>query len=371
MMNTAEDSDGKTDGTSPLLTISKPLLKEAWKIVSDGKSGDQGVQRIKDIFSAGFPHIDSSDIDVKFPPYGETLLLNALHHSVSMVRQLLDMGADPNIEHPLDELLEIPEDERTPDEVAMIGLLVAKGAKKSMSLEDQVTEVHSELFLNARVDPSQVNAMPEGICKTVFLRQLGQNIDLGSSRQNDLTPEQLMAIEYQKEIEAVRSQHDALPQASKKLIQEAFHLLSITDDNEPNFTSSADTVQRIKQIFSNTTQDVNPNFRSYTQGETLLFATVLNDFLDEGHALELVKFLLDVGADPNLENVVDRDTALDWYEWTYSDPYEMTQEQRKIVALLKKRGARVLPKDNNGNIIGERVVGPKQLKPNKSPQLIP
>mmetsp|Transcript_26496 Transcript_26496/g.37355 ORF Transcript_26496/g.37355 Transcript_26496/m.37355 type:complete len:170 (-) Transcript_26496:30-539(-) len=167
-------------------------------------------------------------------------------------------------------------------------------------------------------------------------------------------------------MEAIRAQHDALPQASKNLIQEAFHLLSITDDNEPNFTSSTNTVQRIKEIFSNATEHVNPNIRSYSHGETLLFATVLNDFLDEGHALELVKFLLDTGADPNIENVVDRDTALDWYEWTYSDPYEMTQEQRQIVTLLKQRGARALPKDNNGNIIGERGAGQNQLNTKKA-----
>jgi len=149
----------------------------------------------------------------------------------------------------------------------------------------------------------------------------------------------------------VKGMHQALPAESQQLMEEAFHILSYSDDDEPNFTSSAEAVKRIKTIITSGHEGVNPNLLCDNCGESLLYATVLHYDLDEGHALELVGFLLDNGADPNIANVMDGDKALDWLVWNYQDDIEMTEEQRSIVKALKERGAKLSPKkdDHNGS----------------------
>ena len=76
--------------------------------------------------------------------------------------------------------------------------------------------------------------------------------------------------------------------------------------------------------------------------------------------VELVKFLLqEKGADPNIENVMDRTTALDWIDDSYGggDLDDMTPSMMEIERLLMEAGAKVLPRDDMGKIIGERGEG--------------
>ena len=76
--------------------------------------------------------------------------------------------------------------------------------------------------------------------------------------------------------------------------------------------------------------------------------------------MELVKFLLqEKGADPNIENAMDRTTALDWIDDSYGggDLDDMTPSMMEIERLLMEAGAKVLPRDDMGKIIGERGEG--------------
>jgi hypothetical protein len=332
-----------------------PSLMEAEKIVMDESSGVQGVERVCAIFAAE----QNLDSNTKFPPYGETLLYNALTHSVAMVKLLLEIGADPSVgnmmdgETPLDALLEMEEDDRSADQQKMIALMTAQGAKKSPSIEEQIIEERDKLVRMMGEDPEEIDALPDGIFKTVYLRELGRKITLLISMTPREREEACEELRNEKAKNEIKEKYEEMPETSKALMEEAFHLLDLNEDFEKNFESSSQAVKRIKEILSSGAEGVSPNLLSPTRGESLLYIVLGVEF-DKGHTLELIKFLLDAGADPNLENVgCIRETALDFIDWTVP-LQEVTEEQNEIVKLLKERGAKLLPKNDDQEIIGER-----------------
>jgi hypothetical protein len=135
------------------------------------------------------------------------------------------------------------------------------------------------------------------------------------------------------------------------------------DEPKPEFVEPAQAVARVKKILFSGAEGISPNLSlSPTDGESLLFLAVTKWFLDEWKVLgeqpmlDLVKILLQAGADPNLENVVDRDTALDHMDFEIEFS-ELTAEQSEIIRLLTKAGAKVLPRNYMGRIVGERGEG--------------
>jgi hypothetical protein len=93
-------------------------------------------------------------------------------------------------------------------------------------------------------------------------------------------------------------------------------------------------------------------------GQTLLFQTIGNYVLGDQYPdsqLELIKFLLEAGADPNEEDCIGC-TAQDHldYEIEYED---LTVHQKEIIRLLNEAGALVRVCDDIGNPVGERGDG--------------
>jgi hypothetical protein len=94
--------------------------------------------------------MDELQMNVDFSPfpYGETLLSNAVDHSLDMVKMLIEKGADVNLENemlsecPIDQLLE--EDEMngglSDEKKAMKELLLSKGAKTAEERLNEVAE---------------------------------------------------------------------------------------------------------------------------------------------------------------------------------------------------------------------------------------
>jgi ankyrin repeat protein len=120
-------------------------------------------------------------------------------------------------------------------------------------------------------------------------------------------------------------------------------------------------VSRIKDVYSSSTRhptlDVNARSK---EGDTLLRLCVSSFHLEEEdpHAqLDLVRFLLDKGADPNLEDALG-ETALDWLLDQSSCYYDfersLTRHQVAMVRLLVDRGARVYRIDGQGRRFGLR-----------------
>jgi hypothetical protein len=73
-------------------------------------------------------------------------------------------------------------------------------------------------------------------------------------------------------------------------------------------------------------------------------------------ALELVKYLLEKEVDPNVENVLDRETALDHLDVNV-ELEDLTTEHAQIIEILKQAGAKILSRNDDGIVIGERGQG--------------
>ena len=100
-------------------------------VFGDNKNVEKDVARAREI-------IDELDLNVNFPilPYGETLLVNSVHHSLAMMKLLIEKGADVNVENEmmsecaLDKILEDEDSgELSEEQKAMKALLLANGAK--------------------------------------------------------------------------------------------------------------------------------------------------------------------------------------------------------------------------------------------------
>ena len=85
----------------------KLLYEQVIRIISDRKTGQLGTSQVKEIFDRKIlPN------NMRSESYGETLLSEAVRHSLAMVKVLVEAGEDPNTgnmmdgETPLEWLLE-------------------------------------------------------------------------------------------------------------------------------------------------------------------------------------------------------------------------------------------------------------------------
>ena len=218
-------------------------LELALEIVQDESSGSAGVTRVQQIFKD--PDAAAA-INTLIPQiYGETLLSNALGHSASMVKALIDAGADPTVENmmdgetPIDALLDISEDERTEDVKEMIRILKGKGAKKSPSVEEELEDLarekqrekQREMMWACGMDPDEVD--PENLTpmQSVFLR-------MATKELVDDSPEEIAyRAGYNEKMSNAKRQNDALPKGARKLMDEAFHILDVDDDEQQKLGS--------------------------------------------------------------------------------------------------------------------------------------
>jgi Ankyrin repeats (many copies) len=137
----------------------------------------------------------------------------------------------------------------------------------------------------------------------------------------------------------------------RQLADEAFALFEVSPEYEFKYSSIEDFVSRIEEIY--TLVDVNAQSG---QGDTLLMKCVSNLHMaeeDPASQLRLVRFLLESGADPNMEDSLG-ETALDWLvdcHFTYNCP--LTAQQRAMIELLVDFGGRVYRMDNQGHRLGK------------------
>ena len=223
-------------------------LELAMEIVKDESSGSAGVTRVQEIFKDSDA---AAAINTLIPQiYGETLLSNALVHSAGMVKALIDAGADPSVENmmdgetPIDALLDISEDERTEDVKEMIRILKRKGAKKSPSieeeLEDLAREKQREMMWACGMDPDEVD--PENLTpmQSVFLR-------MATKELADDSPEEIAyRAGYNEKMSNAKRKYNALPKGARKLMDEAFHILDVDDDEYPYYESPEQALARKK-----------------------------------------------------------------------------------------------------------------------------
>ena len=258
-------------------------MELALEIVQDESSGSAGVTRVQQIFKD--PDAAAA-INTLIPQiYGETLLSNALGHSASMVKALIDAGADPTVENmmdgetPIDALLDISEDERTEDVKEMIRILKGKGAKKSPSVEEELEDLarekqrekQREMMWACGMDPDEVDPKNLTPMQSVFLR-------MATKELADDSPEEIAyRAGYNEKMSNAKRQNDALPKGARKLMDEAFHILDVDDDEYPYYESPEQALARIKAIFGpGSEKGLNVNLLSYKEGEGLLFRAVSN-----------------------------------------------------------------------------------------------
>jgi hypothetical protein len=150
--------------------------------------------------------------------------------------------------------------------------------------------------------------------------------------------------------------HQGLALVQRKLADEAFALFELTHDYEFRYTSVSALVYRIKEIYSSTDPIIDVNIRS-RQGDTLLKMCVSSYHLEEEDPdaqLDLVRFILNCGADPNLEDCIG-ETALDWlldHHFLYNKP--LSPQHEEMILLLAGSGALLHLSDGRGCRWGRR-----------------
>jgi hypothetical protein len=150
--------------------------------------------------------------------------------------------------------------------------------------------------------------------------------------------------------------NDGLALVQRKLADEAFALFELTHDYEFRYTCVSALVSRIKQIYSSTDPVIDVNVRS-RQGDTLLKMCVSSYHLEEedpNAQLDLVRFILECGADPNLEDSIG-ETALDWlldHHFLCNKP--LSPQHEEMILLLTGSGALLHLSDDRGCRWGQR-----------------
>lgn len=362
------------DAWNNLSDSTKILYNEALEIVnsSSGKTN-----RLREIF------IDKTlDVNKNLVPcYGETLLYKAVQsENVEMVETLLELGADPNKENAMDgetplESLEILDCEeyhdRNETQEAILKLLQDAsgqfGGKGGRASQDDRLRDEGEEFWDAYKqqlwaigqDPEEVEALqdrvqanPGDIFSVMFLRMLAAQLE---EAQNKYSPDELAREARGNRFKfRAKQEHEKIGKENSALIMEAYDLLDTTESDELKVSPDA-LLRRIQEIYSTPGVDVNvPS----PDGHTLLMKIILNYALSSMHPdtqVELVRFLLFKGADPNLEDSIG-ETAQDWLdsEVEYED---LTLQEKEIVRLLKEAGALIRVRDDNGRVVGKRGEG--------------
>jgi ankyrin repeat protein len=115
-------------------------------------------------------------------------------------------------------------------------------------------------------------------------------------------------------------------------------------------------ISRIKEIYSSTDPVMDINLPS-RQGDTLLKLCVSSYHLEEEDPdaqLDLVRFVLKCGANPNLEDSMG-ETALDWllaHHFQCNNP--LSAQHEEMILLLAESGALLHLSDSQGRLWGKR-----------------
>ena len=179
--------------------------------------------------------------------------------------------------------------------------------ERSEELGKQVWDLYKENYWAIGVDPADVDQVharlkndPHCLFSRLYLNQLGMRM---KEAEEALSPQDLRFIAHRNKLQhQAKEIHKELGEQKSALIQEAFKLLKITEEEQLNVESGDALVKRFKEIFA--TPGVSVTVPSM-DGETLLFETTANYILGEQYPdsqLDLIKFLLESGADPNLED---------------------------------------------------------------------
>jgi len=137
--------------------------------------------------------------------------------------------------------------------------------------------------------------------------------------------------------DAAAKTYDELPAAARAGIDHLFELVEVPTE---------EAIAEVRAILNKDTPGVTANCRTLAYGETLLGMSVHT-------GIEMVRALLEAGADPNLEDTMDGETpydkATEWVEHCIEYDLE-TAEAQAIVDLLLHAGALT------GKARGERMV---------------
>jgi hypothetical protein len=232
-------------------------------------------------------------------------------------------------------------------------------AEQEQELREELDKARRELFWCCGVDPDQYDDPNCEIVKKIFYQH---QLEHALPQVKAMSPEDKQwRAEYQQALGKARNAYERLPLESQELMNEAFALLDINDDDEAGyhsteFNSAEKATERVKNIISCGAEGFNVNLLDADKGQSLLFRLCSNYRLPEestGQVLDLVKFLLTSGADPNVENAMDKQTAFDHLDQC-TDLEHASAENLGIYDVLKAAGAKLMPTADTGVSYGER-----------------
>lgn len=353
----------------------KDLYLEATELVQRAQVNEATTARLYQIFN------DNANVDVNknlVSCYGETLLYQSVQkENKKLVQVLLELGADPDAknsmdgETPVESLQMLDGDEyedrnETQEEILKM-LLKAKEGSAAVGHAHQAREIVADTGQEVwdayktklwamGVDPAEVEewqerleARPDCIFTKMYLSNLSEKLQ----QVEDNDPQELDFLARRNKYKHdAKQQHKELREEKSALIKEAFTMLEITEEEGLNVESGDALVTRFKEIYSMPGVSVTVPSPG---GQTLLMQTTANYVLEEKYPdsqLELVRFLLEKGCDPNVEDCIGS-TAQDHLDYEY-DYKKLTPQQKEIIDLLKDAGALIQGFDDQGKRIGKR-----------------
>jgi hypothetical protein len=147
------------------------------------------------------------------------------------------------------------------------------------------------------------------------------------------------------ELNEINAEWQALSEDSNNALVEIFRILGVYEDPSKQGRRKQDRTkdpQRVKELLESSPR-LHPNIRSHGYGETMLA---------NAHYYEMVKVLLQAGADPNQERMMDGQNALDHLfdddmsgssDDDDDDDSELSEEDQRIAELLRAHGAKRSP----------------------------
>jgi len=123
-----------------------------------------------------------------------------------------------------------------------------------------------------------------------------------------------------------REMYDALDRSTQVLMDELVEIFTNHDGCWAN-----ESITRVVEILNS--PNVNPNIKLLPYGQTFLYRATQSD-----GGNNIVRSLLDNGADPNIGNAMDGATAIDELE-EMEDDGELDFHSRQLLGLLRERGA--------------------------------